>query len=43
MEYIIKQAIITTKSTLEAINTPKTARNLENPEAVRPENGILCI
>jgi len=43
MEYTIKQSIITTKNTLEAANTPKTARNLENPEAARPENGILCL
>jgi len=43
MEYTIKQAIITTKSTIKAANTPKTARNLENPEAVRPKNEILCL
>jgi len=42
MEYTIKQAIITTKSTIEAANTPKTTRNLENPEVARP-NGILCL
>jgi len=36
MKYTIKQSIITTKSTLEVSNTPKTAKNLENPEAARP-------
>jgi len=43
MEYTIKQSIITTKRTLEAANTLETARNLENPKVVRPENEILCL